>query len=170
MKPLRKLYEEIKGDLNWTEFEKSIGCSRWALRYLHINHGKSVPVKVFNGIVRLAMENNFHLSKNDKMHILLGDLLCQELNKEPPRLLKGKMTLEEWLISGDWLVAHETKTSRIKKLGLNSSTPYQLKRKHFRHFTPERAVVVVRRSDYEIDFFSLIGVNRALIDKTFIDD
>lgn len=148
-----KFLNQIRGEQIWREFYNLTGINQptgWKMA----NRGYSCPPKRIKLLYDLAKKQGRTLSQREVVTLLLGNKLAERL-VDLDLILKGRRSLDAWARQAGY-----TQKAQSKTLGISYSTIFSRRNKRFARFWPRRAVEIARRSNYQIDLFELLGVDR----------
>lgn len=149
---VKSFLRKLKGSSTEKEFYRLTGISH-STAWKMVNLTYSCPPERALVLYKMAKLDGITLSHKDISTLLLGRKLAETL-VDLDMVISGTMTLDKWVRSD------ESQQEQTKVLGLNySSVFYKRTGKHKKSW-PKRAVDIVRRSNYQIDLFDLLGADR----------
>lgn len=147
---VRPLLDKIKGDLSWIEFRRRTGISQPTAWKMVEMSRSSTPERI-KSLCALAKKRGVVPTHKEILFLLLSEKIAGNL-ADLDLISSGSIPLDKWIRSG------VSQRSQAKTLGLNYSTIYHRRKGLFKRFWPKRAIEIVRRSNYQIDIFDLLGV------------
>lgn len=149
---VKSFLRKLKGSLTEKEFYRLTGINH-STAWKMINTAYSCPPERLLVLYKMAKANGIILSHKDISTLLLGSKFAETL-VDLDMLISGKVTLDRWIRSD------RSQQEQTRVLGFDySSVFYKRTGKHKRSW-PKRSVDIVRRSNYQIDLFDLLGADR----------
>ena len=149
---VRSLLDKIKGDLPWAEFRRRTGVSQPTAWKMVEMSRSSTPERI-KALCALAKKRGIVTTHKEILFLLLSEKVAGSL-VDLDLIASGAIPLDKWMRNGT------SQRSQARTLGLSYSTIYHRRNGSFKHFWPKRAIEIVRRSNYRIDIFDLLGIDR----------